>query len=367
MSDFFNKIIGQKKSKLVLTKLINSRRVPHAFIFSGSKGIGKFFTAIEFAKLINQNDPATQSQINSLSEPFVKYVFALPRGKSESGDDGPFDKLPKSTIESIQSEIKEKTNNPYYFLKIENANTIKISSIRDIIRFLNIYYQPEIKRFVIIDDAHLLNEESQNSLLKSLEEPPENVYFILITDKIENLLKTIHSRSFVINFENLLEDELVEVLKKYFEIEGVLASRVAKFSNGSVYKAVKLLEMEFETLSEKAIDFARFSVMKKYSSALAIINEINDKYDTTGVKLFIDLVNMWFLDTSKEKCSELKDFYYIGKEESISKFNKRFPKAKQEDIIENLNKYSNYFDRNLNLNIISLSLIFEIAAIELGE
>ncbi|MFA7290075.1 MAG: hypothetical protein WC055_14460, partial [Melioribacteraceae bacterium] len=309
----------------------------------------------------------TQSQINSLSEPYIKYVFALPRGKSESGDDGPFDKLTKSTIESIQSELKEKINNPYYFLEIEDANTIKISSIRDIIRFLNIYYQPEIKRFVIIDDAHLLNEESQNSLLKSLEEPPENVFFILITNKIENLLKTIHSRSFIINFENLLENELEEVLKDYFGINSTLAAKVSKFSNGSVYKATKLLEMDFESLSEKAIDFARFSVMKKYSSALSIITEINDKYDTTGIKIFIDLVNMWFLDTIKEKHSELKDFYYIGKEESISKFNKRFPKTKQEDIIENLNRYSNYFDRNLNLNIISLSLIFEIAAIELGD
>ncbi|MCK9280303.1 MAG: hypothetical protein M0P71_06775 [Melioribacteraceae bacterium] len=367
MSDFFDKIIGQKKSKLVLTKLINSRRVPHAFIFSGSKGIGKFFTAIEFAKQINQNDRGTQSQIKSLSEPFIKYVFALPRGKSESGDDGPFDKLTKSSIETIQSEIKEKINNPYHFLKIEDANTIKISSIRDIIRFLTIYYPPEIKRFVIIDDAHLLNEESQNSLLKSLEEPPENVFFILMTDKIESLLKTIQSRSFVINFENLIEEELEEVLKNYFKIDSSLASKVSKFSAGSVYKAAKLLEMDFESLSEKAIDFARFSVMKKYSSALAIINEINDKYDITGIKLFIDLVNMWFLDTIKEKHSELKDFYYIGKEESIYKFNKRFPGTKQGDIIENLNKYSNYFDRNLNLNIISLSLIFEIVAIELGE
>jgi len=93
--------------------MFDQRRVPHAFLFSGPEGVGKFFTALQFAKMVNTTqDKANSLFINSkfsaLQEPYIKLVFPLPRGKGESADDSATEKLSQDIIDSISDEIKIK-------------------------------------------------------------------------------------------------------------------------------------------------------------------------------------------------------------------------------------------------------------------
>ena len=117
MKDVWNKLFEQVKVKEILTRIFDSRRVPHAFLFYGQEGVGKFFTAIQFAKLINSNydyhsNETIWKRISALQEPYIKLILPLPRGKSETGDDSSTEKLSNDIIESILEELQKKKIKP---------------------------------------------------------------------------------------------------------------------------------------------------------------------------------------------------------------------------------------------------------------
>ena len=145
-------------------------------------------------------------RIEQLSEPYIKYIIPLPRGKGESDSTSPTEKLTPDEIDLIKEQLPK-------------ANNIKISSIRNIKKYLSLDYSEFAQRFIVISDSHLMNEEAQNALLKNLEEPPENVIFILCTSQVSKLRRTITSRCWRINFDPLSEQEISEILKKYFHFD----------------------------------------------------------------------------------------------------------------------------------------------------
>ena len=107
MHDFFLGIQGQENALNILSKLHTQKRIPNALLFSGVEGCGKFFTAIQFIKILNQEvSAASIRKIESLSEPYVKLIFPLPRGKGEDNSDLPTSKLGQEVIEEISNQIK---------------------------------------------------------------------------------------------------------------------------------------------------------------------------------------------------------------------------------------------------------------------
>lgn len=272
MDKLWDKVPEQIKVKEILNNFSNSRRVPHALIFSGKEGVGKFSTAIQYAKILYSSFYSNifsdvEKKLSELQEPYVKLIMPLPRVKNESGDDGSLDKLSKDQIDNIQSEISKLIRNPYHKLEIEDANTIKISSIRDIRKFINIQYESAPLRFIIIVQAELMNDQSQNALLKSLEEPPEGMFFFLITSDIDRLLPTIQSRCWILNFEPLSEEAVSHILQENYKVDTNTALTVSHFAQGSVHNALKLIEKDFEELLETTISILRFSLAKRFYSA----------------------------------------------------------------------------------------------------
>ena len=135
----------------------------------------------------------------------------LPRGKSETDQNDPYEKLSDDEIELINSEFQKKSKNLFYKIQIPRANFIKISSIRDIKKFLSLNYDDVKYRVILVSQAHLMNEESQNALLKNLEEPPDGVIFILCTPYPEKLRETIRSRCWKINFQPLENETIAKI------------------------------------------------------------------------------------------------------------------------------------------------------------
>lgn len=180
-NDIWSGIYGQESAKHLLNSIIESDKIPHALLFKGNEGVGKEFAAIRFAQALNAKHSCSESRhrinhlIENLNEPYIKYIFPLPRGKNEIESNGPMEKLSQEDNDLIKEELKEKVNNHYYQFKIPKANQIKINSIRDIKKFLSVSYDDIKFRFILISKAHLMNEPAQNALLKNLEEPPEGV------------------------------------------------------------------------------------------------------------------------------------------------------------------------------------------------
>jgi len=359
---------GQDSVKILLTKLIDSSNIPHAFLFQGIDGVGKDFTAFKFAENLNAKflDEKTflniRNQISNLSEPFIKYIVPLPRGKNEIDSSGPIEKLSEEDIQIIHEEFKKKIINPYYKISIPKANNIKVSSIRDIKKFISVNFSDVKFRVIIISDAHFMNEEAQNALLKNLEEPPDGIIFILTTPFPEYLRETIRSRCWNIHFNPLSNVELKEVLISRFDIDGDLSTEIAPFANGSVLNALKLLDNDFEELLDRTISFLRYSFGHKYNSAYDEISSYLYESDPESIRLLIQMIITWLNDLQKFKIGS-DDIYFSKYKETLLKFNSRFPSVNLGNLVFKLDRLSSIISNNINLNVIAINLILNVASL----
>lgn len=362
--DFWDLITEQNKAKEILNLFIKNRRVPHAFIFFGPDGVGKFNTAIQFCKSLYAsieeiNYDYAIKKINLLQEPVLKYICPLPRGKGEDADYSSFDKLTQDQIESYQIELQKKIKNPYYRINLENANTIKISSIRDIKKFINTEYEEYPFQFIIIDDAHLMNEQSQNALLKSLEEPPEGYYFFLLTSQKEKLLQTIISRCWELKFDPLSNEAVKKILINNFDIEIELAEKAAMFAEGSIHNALYLKDHNISNMLENIISILRYSFGGRYYSAFKELNNSMNDQTSDELKLIIRLIKFWLNDLLKERHSN-QNIYFNKFKDTLEKFNKKYGNTRVEVLLNYLSNLEANCDMNLNLNVLVLNLIFEL-------
>ena len=180
MINLSKKLIGNNNLiKRLLDNYLN-QNLSNSLIFSGNKGIGKTTAAFFFInKILNKINPnnTNNSLIYNNSHPNIKYITKL---------------------------IDEKNN--------KLKNNISIDQIRLLGHFLNQSTFDSLPKFVIIDAADDLTHNAANSLLKSLEEPKKNTYFILISHQISNLLPTIRSRCFNYVFDSPTYGEFSDIL-----------------------------------------------------------------------------------------------------------------------------------------------------------
>lgn len=371
MSTIWDNVFEQEKAKNILSKMFDERRVPHAFLFTGPEGVGKYFTALQFAKMLNTSPDDANSlritnKISSLQEPYIKLVFPMPRGKGEAADDSATEKLSQEIIDSINEEIQNKIINPYHKITIKNANTIKINSVREIRKYITTTTDYINYRFILILDAHLMNETAQNAILKSLEEPPEGIIFVFITSDLERLLPTIKSRCWQIIFEPLSSQSVSEILSKHFSVEKSLADKVSILSEGSPLIALELIANQFELILEKTISILRYSLAKKYHSAYKELSDFIKNSTNHSIVTLSRMIKLWLNDVIKNRHS-IFQYYFVDYVETLSKFNSKFHTADINRIFYSLDNLEKLQIKNANLNVVNLNLIFEIASLSIRK
>jgi DNA polymerase-3 subunit delta' len=166
-----------------MTELYNSKKLPKALLLSGKKGIGKFTLVLHF----------------------LNYIFT--KNEKETYDI----KNKKINTKSLfYSQLLNQTNQDIIFVKAEENKNIKIDDIRNLKSKLTRSSLSNNPRFIIIDEVEFINENSVNALLKSLEEPTNNNFYILINNQQADLLETISSRCLKTNiFLNSKEVRIV--------------------------------------------------------------------------------------------------------------------------------------------------------------
>ena len=166
-----------------MTELYNSKKLPKALLLSGKKGIGKFTLVLHF----------------------LNYIFT--KNEKETYDI----KNKKINTKSLfYSQLLNQTNQDIIFVKAEENKNIKIDDIRNLKSKLTRSSLSNNQRFIIIDEVEFINENSVNALLKSLEEPTNNNFYILINNQQADLLETISSRCLKTNiFLNSKEVRIV--------------------------------------------------------------------------------------------------------------------------------------------------------------
>jgi DNA polymerase-3 subunit delta' len=369
MNSAIDNIPGQERVKRTLNNFLQSKLIPHALLFTGTDGVGKDNAAIQFAKALVSDEYNKESEkanrlIELLQEPYIKLIFPLPRGKNETDSSSPTEKLTQDELELVREQLESKAKNPFLKILIPKANSIKINSIRDIKKFLSMDYNEIGYRFIIISDAHLMNEEAQNALLKSLEEPPEKVIFILTTPIVSKLRPTIISRCWKINFDPLSENEIVFILTNYFEVDKITAAEVAPFAMGSAQYALNLTELNIHDLKEKTISILRYSFGRKFNSAFEELNSVLSDQSAVNYSILIGMIITWLNDIQKYKLN-IKKYFFKDHLETLEKFNSKFPDVNLSDITSHLDRLSNLPRNNINPSLLSANLIFELASLVL--
>ena len=208
----FEDLVGQSHVTETLANAIRNDRVAHAYIFSGARGVGKTTAARILAKALN----------------CVKGPTSEPCGECDSC---------KEIAAGTSLDV----------IEIDAASNRGIDQIRELREMVR--YAPAASRHkvVILDEAHMLTGEASNALLKTLEEPPDRVVFVMATTEPENLEDTIRSRSQHFHFRALTFLEITDRLKyiaqkEKLKIDDGALSVIARMAEGSMRDALSLLE-----------------------------------------------------------------------------------------------------------------------------
>ncbi|MEG1647412.1 MAG: DNA polymerase III subunit gamma/tau [Bacilli bacterium] len=213
----FNDVLGQKSIIDTLTNAIKNNTLSHAYLFSGPRGTGKTSVAKLIAKIVNCE---------------------------QSSKDGPCNKCVSCTQNN--SDI----------IEIDAASNNGVDEIRELKNKINLVPTYGKYKIYIIDEVHMLTISAFNALLKTLEEPPNFVIFILATTEPQKIPTTIISRCQKFDFKRIDEESIVKKLKEISKKEKIKTDdealiEISRISDGGMRDAINLLDQASSYASEK--------------------------------------------------------------------------------------------------------------------
>lgn len=213
----FDEVVGQKHVTITLKNQVKDNRIAHAYLLCGTRGTGKTSTAKILSKAVNCLNPQNGEPCNQCE-------------------------MCKKINDGLEIDVTE----------LDAASHNGVEDIRNIID--DVQYPPHEARFkvYIIDEVHMLSMGAVNAFLKTLEEPPKNVMFILATTDPQRLPITILSRCQRFDFKRIKKDEMFQRLREIVAKQGVFAddeslNLIARISDGAMRDALSILDQAIST------------------------------------------------------------------------------------------------------------------------
>jgi len=321
----FDDVIGQHHAKGILQRALEHNRVPHAYLFTGSEGIGKEATALEFAK--------------------ADFTFIFPSSAK--------------SIEEERAVLDSMMENPYKRKKPWASPTIGIEQIRELRRQANIM-PLEGRRLVLIAEADKMTIPAANSLLKLLEEPPDTMHLILTAAKVNSMLPTILSRCQEIRFGPLTDNELERTLVEKIKVQPERARLLARMSQGNFTRALEWMDESFGQSREAAISFLR-TCLKNPMAQVELVEEMVKKYDKKQIRDVLMLMLVWFRDALLLSEGETEQrLVNIDQLEILQKFLGAFETIDFYAAGAEVEKSMAMIDRNIQINLILMVLMIKL-------
>ena len=339
----FNEMIGQDVIVKTLQNAISRNKISHAYLFTGPRGTGKTSTAKIFAKTINCERPE-----NGI--PCEKCVCCTQINNQQNVD----------------------------IIEIDAASNNGVDEIRELKNKVNLV--PSISKYkvYIIDEVHMLSTSAFNALLKTLEEPPSHVIFILATTDPHKVLPTILSRCQRYDFKKVSESKIYDRLKYVCEQEEITIDdsalkEISRLANGGLRDALSILDQvaaySNDTITEKNVhdvngtitqnDLKRMILSLTNDDLLNIFNIIDD-YDNSGknfVKLIEEIILFYKNILLMKKIPNYFDNNYS---ELYNEFINVYTEEQLIDILNELNSNVSVIKNDSNSR-----LIFELAIIKI--
>lgn len=255
----FNHIRGHEKILKILTRVIKTRRLSHAYLFSGNEGIGKRLTAIAFAKIL----------------------LCSSEGSESCGD--------CSACVQVDGG-----NHPDLIMVEPQKGTITIDNVRNIKRELSRKSFAGGYKICVIDEAEKMNVRAENALLKTLEEPSPDTLIILITGQPYLLLPTILSRCQHIKFQPLSNSIAAELVMEKGKVDRQTAALMVSLTGGSPGKALELKIDYFKELRDSWVDQSSSSLRVEGEGTFNLAEDFGSEKDKVNLKL--NLLRLWYRD-----------------------------------------------------------------------
>lgn len=314
----FSDIIGHEDIVKHFKSSIELSKVSHAYILNGEKGVGKKTLASVVAKSL----------------------------QCESGEADPCGKC-KSCLQA------ETGNQPdIIWVKHEKPNVISVDEIRtQLVNDIDLKPYSSRYKIYIVPDSQMMNQQAQNALLKTLEEPPEYAIIMLLTNNVDKFLPTILSRCIVLNFKPVEPLHMMEYLVSNIGVDQEKARFCTDFAQGNLGKAVRLaISPDYNEIREDSVRLLRrISDMEMDEIIQAVKNMGKYKLDITD---YIDIMTMWFRDILMVKISNSPNKIIFKHEFStMKKQASRMSYEGIEKILEAMDKLKLRLETNVNFDI----------------
>jgi DNA polymerase-3 subunit gamma/tau len=329
----FDEVIGQDVMVQIIKNAIKMDRIPNAYLLTGIRGVGKTTTARIIAKAINCKNSET---LEKKCEGFCH-------------------------CEAITN------SNHIDVLEMDAASKTGIDDIRELIDSAKYYPTSAKYKVFIIDEVHMLSKQAFNGLLKTLEEPPPHLKFILATTEVKKIPLTIISRCQRFDLRRIKLEEMISFLKKISEREKAKINEkalmlIAKASEGSVRDALSILDQAisiFNVLGEE-INETSVRTMLGIADRSRIIDLVRFVIDGDKAKALADAQEIFDLGADSKLVLQdmLEVVYLISRSKSFGKIENDLTVSESEsDLIFELSK-------NIDFSYISMIWQFILKGIE---
>ncbi len=357
-------IFCQDKAIEILQRAFAADKVPHAYIFAGLDGIGKFKTACEWGKLLLCKNPVIKNDfadscgkcdscrsVDAASHPDFNHVYKELLEFTEEGKD-------KKTPISFPIDVVRE------FLIAKASNKPTLSE----------------RKIFVASEGEKLQDAAQNCLLKTLEEPPPYCFIILLCSRLDKLLPTIKSRCQIIRFSPIAENIIVEKLKE-LGVKQEPARYFARLSAGSIGQALQWAKLElsgaalYQTKKNLVTSLANYrygdaidleerflSEGKKIAEAWEEIDKTTSKSDLNrrAIKTILQIIISAISDTMKLPLTA-GTIVNSDQKEDIKKLAVRFDPPEAAEKIEDCYKAIQYLEANVNEKLIFDQLLCNLA------
>ncbi|MGM0546265.1 MAG: ATP-binding protein [Bacteroidota bacterium] len=358
-----HRLVGQSFAREQIDRIIHSGRISHAYLFSGPPGIGKTAFALAFAELINGVDNLTNLGSQSFSKksswfthPDIHVFLPVPTGVSveelrerlELLREDPYEIVDFSLRPSLTDDESTKNKRAFY----------PIDYFREEIRPAA-YYKPNEgrKTVIIMTGIESMKKEAANAFLKLLEEPAEDLIFLLTTDHTEALLPTIISRCQHIQLSPLKTEEIEQALIHQDGVAQEEASYLARVSGGN-YAMTRFFDVDsLKKTREEIIEYLRYAYSQDAVNITQTAQDWQSQHNLEGQIAILNVMEVFLRDLLVYRSTEKKELITNADQiEVIQKFCKTLGDARLQEMIEQVNSCKPMVYRNVQPKLIFTAL-----------
>jgi DNA polymerase III subunit delta' len=288
--DGFERVAGQRRVKALLASALEKNRLPHALLFTGPPGIGKdaMAVALGLGFVCENRTPGGCGTCSAcarrlrLEDPGFRFVHPVPTRPKSMKEEKYFEVLRERGLARIRNPYRSVTFAP----ELTTAPVIGIDAIRALRQESRLMLFGGGMRVILISRADAMTVPAANSLLKLLEEPPEDTVILLTSPASGLLLPTIVSRCQTLRMDRLNVTEIEEALVRRWETPPDAARLIARMSGGSLDRALELADGDFEWRRDCAFQALRAMVERDPVAQIDGFDALlknTDKTDFPGV------------------------------------------------------------------------------------